>query len=79
MEKDLARVTEEKTVEEKLRHLAQLHADQAHQHAAQMAQEQKQHSKELSEEREKAQQIEAQLEKSRNTNVVLQQEMDKVR
>jgi len=77
---DLARLTEEKTIEEeKSRQLAQLHADQAHQHAAQMAQEQKQHSKELSEEREKAQKIKAQLEQSRNTNVDLQQEVEKVR
>jgi chromosome segregation ATPase len=80
LEMDLARLTEEKTIEEeKSRQLAQLHADQAHQHAAQMAQEQKQHSKELSEEREKAQKIKAQLEQSRNTNVDLQQEVEKVR
>lgn len=80
LEEDLAKVREEKAIEEeKSRHLAKLHADQAHQHAAILAEEQQHHEKALKEERVKLQSLEVELEQSHQINSSLSRELDEVR
>jgi chromosome segregation ATPase len=79
LERNLTTAREEKAMEEdKSRHLAKLHAEQAHQHAALITEEQKQHDKELAEERERVRRVEERLLESQEANAALINEVQEV-